>query len=402
MLNEPVLGYRIGAPLNVAADTTPLHVEIFRDEFAWLQLESDWRRLCDESPPDSAYCRWPWVSAWWKSFGGSDRVPFVVVVRQANCIVGIVPFVLERPPQFWRPTRVRPMGYHRRPDLHSLTEVPVQIVQQGFEEVVRAKVLETLRNALRSGLCDGFLYQHILPIIETTEFQSGAQQGIYEWTKRKAGPLWVRLPSTWAAYRKQVSRSMRDNLAYYPRLLERSGFTWQVLQTNKGAGFTEALDNLIRLHHLRAQGEATHEDYLVHPCQQQLLREGLTQLAAEEAAMVACLVVDGQVIAAQAFLRSNHTLTVLYSGFDPAWSKFSPLLVIQGQVFKESLESGVQIIDFLQGRAAWQVRWAGHAEVNIIKHMAIRIHPLSLMRGFAYLVRRELAKPGHRTRSIGS
>ncbi|MGZ3408632.1 MAG: GNAT family N-acetyltransferase, partial [Polyangia bacterium] len=56
-----------------------------------------WEELVDPNHPGAAFRSWAWSSAWWKSFS-TGREPFVLVAREGDRAVGLLPLCSERSP----------------------------------------------------------------------------------------------------------------------------------------------------------------------------------------------------------------------------------------------------------------------------------------------------------------
>src|SRR3954449_7008484 len=54
-----------------------------------------WETVIDPEHPGAAFRSWAWLSAWWKSFS-IGREPFVLVAREGETVVGLLPLCSER------------------------------------------------------------------------------------------------------------------------------------------------------------------------------------------------------------------------------------------------------------------------------------------------------------------
>ena len=99
---------------------------------------------------------------------------------------------------------------------------------------------------------------------------------------------------------------------------------------------------------------------------------------------VAILNIDGKPAAAQAFLQTDTTLLLLYSGFDLKWAKYSPLFILQSEALKRAANAGIYRFDLLTGKAHWQKRWAANIEGQIEKVVQLKLTPASIIRTFSF------------------
>jgi CelD/BcsL family acetyltransferase involved in cellulose biosynthesis len=154
-----------------------------------------------------------------------------------------------------------------------------------------------------------------------------------------------------------------------------------------------AADRLIELHRLRVRSEVghRHRDYFAHPWEREMLAVAMQGMARSKGGFIATLEVDGVEVAAQAFLTRGHRLVVHYSGFDPEFARFSPLLVLQAEIFRSAQERGVREIDLMFGSARWQTRWGAEPTSRELQTTMLSPRPLSLARAAVYALRREAA-----------
>jgi CelD/BcsL family acetyltransferase involved in cellulose biosynthesis len=70
-----------------------LDLQIYTNISSLESLASQWNTLVDNSVYPNVFLRWEWVSTWWKWFG-QKRSLNVVVIRDDNNVVGIVPWYI--------------------------------------------------------------------------------------------------------------------------------------------------------------------------------------------------------------------------------------------------------------------------------------------------------------------
>ncbi len=435
MISPPVTK-RPGPAASEAVDAaTPLGqssltCRVIESTAEFLALGPLWRDVTDQAAKPSPALAWEWLEAWWDTLGavcpksGRAGRPYVVLLYEDLTPIAAYPFVWhERPWWSLGLRRLRPMGHSGELEPSGLTEEAFCVAAAGYEERARGTVIEQISRAVASGRWDCALVRQVEPDNADLVVGSPARRparvvlsrGVVRSTKMKRGPQVVQLPGSWAEYRKRLSKSMRDNLAYYPRLMQRAGLEWKVEFHREPKDAAQAARDLVRLHRERVFSDVghTHQDYFADAWQPRMLEDGMTRLASASGGFVATLVVDGQVAAAQSYMQSANELLVHYSGFDPKFAKFSPLLVLQGAVFRQAIEeAGIVKLNLLFGASPWQRRWGSEAEGREIRTLIVRLQLLSAARAACYVVAREsLAfarrrgvrrwwqQPRHRTKS---
>jgi len=370
-------------------------------EASFFALSETWHSIQERSLCHSAIENWTWVRHWWDIYAKGDAggSPYVITVFDGEIPVAIFPFFeKDKSDSILSPRRLRQMGYEGELDPASLTEEPLAVIAAGYEQIAVRFVEKEIARELRRGRWDFASFRSVASARSAHE--SGVRNGVAFVAKSKQGSRIASLPATWAALRSGLSKSMRDNLGYYPRLLTRENHAFEVEVHSEAEAVRAATRHLVELHRKRAHADAAghRDDHIPTELQATMLEVSLADLAAEDKALVATLKVDGVVVAAQAFLKSNRQLLVHYSGFDPEYSRYSPLLVVQAEVLRRAIESGVSEMNVLMGDAAWQKRWNAEPNSSIRQCRMASLWPHSLLRCTAYALRRELATRDRRSR----
>jgi len=220
--------------------------ELIMDELGIGRLRQCWDDLRERCLFPSPYTDWRYLDTWLDCFAPDAQRVFCVV-REGTRVVSILPLFIERPDPFSVGLRrLRQIGFEGRFARVDMTEEPIWLVQPGSESnalLATARALLFLREwdvIIFRGQGDRFG--------EAFERAAKKLRVMSLPIKVKAGSLVADLPDTWAEYRKQLSKSMRDNLSYYPRLLTRRGHEWQIEAAYQGRELEKAIDELVRLH----------------------------------------------------------------------------------------------------------------------------------------------------------
>ncbi len=373
-------------PLRPHAD-----IRVFDSEFSLLGAEALWNELLKDAEHFSAFHQWAWLLNWWAQFGrvcpltgDAGRLHVVAVFEQGE-VIGLFPmFYREVPP--WRLRKVKPVGYSGEVEPRGLTEEPLLLIRRGYSVPALKRLMDHLEQQMSLGRWDCY-------VLTLMQADSGVAARLAKppqsWMsiRDKTGPWGVDLPPTWDAFRKNLSKSMRDNIAYYPKLLTRKGHVWEIKIVSQGQELQSGVAELARLHRMRARSKGRlHHNYFPLPDQERLLATG----HCSSQGFVASLYIDGEVAAAQSFIRAHDELVVGYSGFDPKWAAFSPLLVIEIEVCRQAISNGVKRLNLLLGDAPWQRRWKPSSPHSLTRILGFRRHPWSALKIAGYIVRREV------------
>lgn len=376
-------------------ETFLLDIEVVTQAEDFLALESAWRALADAEPNRSVFVQWEWAYHWWRIFlrGESTRLRvFVLRSPVSGELVGIAPFYLAGEVGAFQKRIWRLFGDAGRL-AQGMTEEPVFLFRSGRGSDVVATIDSYLRK--NQGAFDYVSVRLMLPDDSGVFPQKPSPlPATYRRVSFKGGSAQMALAPSWAAFRKSVSRSMRDNLSYYPRLLERNGHAFEVTFAESPEAIPEAVAELVRLHRHRAQFKecsVPHVDHMPFADHERFLTDLFTDLVETQRVFVAVLRVDGEAIAAQAFFVNQSRLTFYYSGFNTDWQKFSPLLVLAKSVIERAIAARIEIVDFLPGKAVWKERWGAvpHGCLHEIRYT--RTTPLSLVRSATTMVAHRIA-----------
>jgi CelD/BcsL family acetyltransferase involved in cellulose biosynthesis len=146
---------------------------------------------------------------------------------------------------------------------------------------------------------------------------------------------------------------MRDNVKYYPKLLERTGHRFTLHVSDTSTAVTKALPAFFDLHRARANAPTAvaHRDKFAHRDRRSFLSEVAPVLADLGRLKVGLLQVDDAVVAAQIWLEMRDTMFIYYTGWDPDWSKYSVQLVATLECLKHGIGRGITRVEFLRGGA---------------------------------------------------
>ncbi len=372
----------------------------------WLRLRGPWNALLARCSLPSPFCTWEWAWEWWRHFGAESGPPCRLLAALAYSgsgeLIGLAPFYFPAAPS--GPLRLRPLrplGTRLRCRVDDMTEEPILLLDRDHAGPALARIWEALR--AWPGRAEWDLI-HLRGMRRAGDPRlaglwrrlPGTAPFLLTRASRRLGQT-RRLPPSWPEFRASLSKSMRDNAAYYPRLLTRDGHEWAVRIARTPAEVAAATPALIRLHGRRAESERgpAHMDHLPGAAQKRFLGNVLVRLAGQGKAAVALLEVGGTAIAAQATLEAEGRLTFYYSGFDTDWHKYSPVTVLHLALLEDAIRRGVGGVDYLPGPEPWKTRWGVDAEWTLDEVSCLSVHPRALLRSaWRSVIRRQSRRRG--------
>lgn len=283
---------------------------------------------------------------------GDGKELRLFVVRDGETVVAIAPFyaVVFR----LGPVRLRvlvPLGFG-----NDLTERLEMLVSAGK----RAEVCDALGAYLarhRRGLWDVMIWG----AVRADDLPPVLRRLAHEDDPRPFAEC--PLPRSWEEFGAGLNKSMRDNIKYYPRLLERHGHRATVRIAATADDIAPALAVFLRLHRMRAlvPSMRPHDDRFAQSLHRRFLETVAPVLAAQGKVWVAVLTVDGADVAAQLVLEHAGRLYMYYSGFDPAWQTYSVGMITTATCIQEAIRRDVCQVDFLMGDGQFKQRWGARS-----------------------------------------
>jgi hypothetical protein len=330
-------------------------------------LKDVWELLVASNPTSSPFVSWRWLTSWIETYG-SGREIITLVCRNQNEVVGIIPFSWKKKLSPFALRKLWMVGFQSGLGTNGLTEEPIYVTksQPQVRELVLSAMHRKLKKMMSEGPWDSVAYRKFGQGIEGCSLLEIVDRTIVV-QKYMRGCETVNLSTTWDEYLKTLSKSMRENIPYYKRRFERAEIAIDVSVTPIEE-ISMSVDKMVALHKKRTYSDQDmiHVDYFADSRQVALLKVALTKMIPEGEAQLVTLKADGEVVAAQVFLRSEGMLLAHYSGFDPDWVKYSPLFVLQSEVIRDAIESGCRSLNLMRGNAQWQRRWGADSTNQII------------------------------------
>jgi CelD/BcsL family acetyltransferase involved in cellulose biosynthesis len=343
------------ADLAVAAEAAPalpaLQVDTVSDFDAFVALEPDWNRLCDEAGIDHPFLRHEWFRTWWESFGEGKRL-HVIVVRLGGVPIAMAPLMLCR-------ERIYGLRVRR---LQTIANVHTQradlFVGRGAENVYRA-IWDCLRR--QKALWDVVVLCQVpgrSPTLVRLPVLAAADRFRVVLSRAADSPC-VLLKGTWDAYFNGLARKHRSNLRNRLKRLEELGPV-KIEVIRDAAAVGTALEDGLRIEAAAWKGRAGS----AIGARPELSRfySGLAARAARQGWLqLQFLTVGGRRIAFAYSLGYENKLYLLKPGYDPAFATYSPSNLLCYLVLRDAFARGIVAYDFLGADDPWKRDWTADA-----------------------------------------
>jgi CelD/BcsL family acetyltransferase involved in cellulose biosynthesis len=105
--------------------------------------------------------------------------------------------------------------------------------------------------------------------------------------------------------------------------------------------------------------------------------------------------IAGNVVAARACMETHGGLYLYYSGFDPAWWKYSVMTLAVTEILKDAIARGLSTINFSPGVDDSKSRW-GPQLIPTGSIVLVRKDPAARARYWLLSARKRIRQPLHR------
>lgn len=325
------------------------------------ELSQEWSQLWSRCPEATPFQSPDWLVPYWAHLGEGHL--WVLAFRQGDRLVGLAPLsIFTQPETGERHLFLLGTG---------TTDYLDVLFEPGFAVECAALLYDVLEsNWEQWDMCD---FQQL---------RTGSVLLVQDTLPRWTGQIHVQevcpvlaLPKTISELPARVPTRMLEKLRYYRRRLQKLGPV--SVQLAEPDTLDELFRRFLELHGARwaiRAAEGVLADRRVRDfhsdCARRMLASGMLRLYA--------LQVQRETIASlYAFAHHGHTYFYL-SGFDPAFSAYSPGTLLIGHAIEDAIREGAEVFDFLRGREAYKYLWGAKGRLNfrrILRHHASAIAP---------------------------
>ncbi len=362
-----------------------LSVEVVTSREGLQALQPDYERLQRLSRNTLPFALHEWHVAWCEHFLNSSRrihaEPLIHVVRNAErACLGIVPFILTR--RGIGPVEITSLDLLGADP--ALTEIRGPLVQPGFEDAVAEAVEQCLLARTDfdwvqwSGV--GGTFGETLAVQAELESQPALLDYVLD------------LPPTWELLRAGLKRNIRESLRHCYNSLKRDGHDFTMLIALEPDAVKTALDRFFELHAMRAElaGTVMHPNHFSSQISRRFLHDVCERLAPHRIVRIFEMYVREQLVATRIGFVIEDGLYLYYSGFDPAWSRYSVMTTTVTEMIKYAIGQGLNTVNFSPGTDVSKTRWGP------------RLVPISQAVQVRKSLRSQLAWAGFRRARAGS
>jgi CelD/BcsL family acetyltransferase involved in cellulose biosynthesis len=296
-----------------------------------------------------------WNLVWWEFFRQDsylirDVLAAKVARSESGRLVGVLPFMAT----------ARPGAGLLRPTTLDFPGADPYITEQRAPAVDPACAGDVARAMADDLLADSkwdWIQWHGLTL--GTPFVQALEERLpVTWGAAQPGNI-LRLAPSWEEFRGKLKRNIKEALRHCYNSLKRDGMTARLAVAETPDDVAAALDVFFRLHAMRAAsaGGISHPDRFAGVQPKRFLRAICERLAQRRIAKLFTLHVGDTPVASRIGFLLPDCLYLYYSGFEPAWSKYSVMTTTVAEVIKYAITLGIPALHLSMGADVSKGRW---------------------------------------------
>ena len=182
------------------------------------------------------------------------------------------------------------------------------------------------------------------------------------------------LAPTWVEFKARLSRNIRESLRKCHNAPERDGISISHTVVQDVSDVAEAIDRFLYLHQARSElsGTIRHNDVFATESTRHFLVDVCQRFAARGALRIFQLSIAKQVVATRIGFIMGDSLYLYYSGYDPAYAKYSVMTTVVAEAIRWAIGEGLQTVNLSTGKDASKQRWGPE---HIVYRNALVVSP---------------------------
>jgi CelD/BcsL family acetyltransferase involved in cellulose biosynthesis len=171
------------------------------------------------------------------------------------------------------------------------------------------------------------------------------------------------LEGDWESFRQSRPRNLRESLRKCYNSLRRDGHTFALDVARTPAEVRAGLGRFLELHRLRAEADGlrAHGNVFADPASRGFLFDVCDRLARRDAVRVFLLRVGDTHATARVAFALGDTLYLYFSGYDPAWARYSVMTTTVAEAVRHAFAHGFRTVHLSTGTDESKLRWRPEA-----------------------------------------
>ena len=318
-------------------------------------LAPEWQALFDRVDDALPFAAYEWTAAWWAhlrsdSRGRRDALRLFVLRDGGGELFAVAPMMLTT----WRVAGVPVVTVLQfigtDPNITELRGMLVAPAREAEAVAALAAHVAHLR---------GFSWVQWCGLRQASDAVTPLQSHGDAVVNKELSTFLLDMGESWDDFRKALPRNIRESLRKCYNSIARDGHEWSLRVAETPADVALGVERLVDLHGKRAALDDTvrHRDCFDTPSARAFLGEVAGRFAARGMVRLFQIEVAGEVVSARLGFLFGTRLYLYYSGFDPAWGRYSVMTTAVAEALKYATTHGVRSVNLSTGADESKLRW---------------------------------------------
>ena len=317
---------------------------------AFDRLAAEWDALELGAVPRTPFQSSTWHRLWWKHFQRDgvkvrDELRLYSVRDASGGLVAVAPMMLTHRPAHL-PIRTRELQFLGADS--NVTEIRGMVCREGWT----TDALDALAAHFGSHPGWDWVQWRGLPAVSNPPGKGFRQT-------RQLQDFYLTLPESWDALRSNLPRNMKESLRKCYNSLARDKHAFEVQVLTDPALIRPAFQHLLDMHAMRSQLNDTvhHIDVFAAPQARAFITDYVDEIAMRGGVRLFVLSVAGAPVAMRIGFTYADELYLYYSGYDPAWARYSVMTTVLAEAIKWAIAQGYHRVNLSTGADVSKTRW---------------------------------------------
>ena len=341
-------------------ESNVISIEIITNDDSFYALKDEWALLLNNSPADSIFLTWEWISTWWKFFNKKTDL-WIITARHTETkqLIGIAPLAIKKIRTItglYNQTLIFMGNGTAAPDHLDF------IIMNGYGNMVNQLFSEKL-------WAERYSWNQIK--IEGLSSTSTAIDQLFQQHLHLLKKVdeticpYLSLPDNWETLKSSLSKNMRYNLGRFERRLEKD---YPGVVNFRKLSDQDQINNfisvLVDLHTVAQKrkdcaGLFTNQNMID-------FHTDLAKVFLKKGWLSSYTLDVGKTsIAVLHCFQYKKTVSFYQSGFDQFWRRYSPGTQIMAHAIKEAIREDNTVFDFLRGEEDYKYKWTNSHSTNL-------------------------------------
>jgi len=321
-------------------------------------LEQEWRALEPELL-QLPFATYDWMCTWWQSLRAqkasvSDGLWLCTARTRSGKLRGIAPLMRTDRPGFG-PLRMRQV--HLLGADPNITEIRSVLAPPQELQGVLTLLIDHLRKNAHEW---DFMQLTGVPAQLTTTLALDGLSDLGGYPVRDVPNFYLPLAPTWEDFKKGLSRNIKESLRKCYNAPKRDGVILEFDVVRDPAEARPAVAEFLDLHRQRSTVEGTvkHPDVFASSQSIDFLHAVCLRFAERDRLRIFRTKVAGRVIATRIGFVCGDCLYLYYSGYDPAYGRYSVMTTTVAEAIQFAIREGFSTVNLSTGADVSKLRWS--------------------------------------------